>query len=158
MSQRKPEWKFYRCILDQCQPSHNCGIGLPWRLNWAACAGRVLSSPGILSTFLSVPETMCCPAWSMTGWVRAAEALQRPAVMVGCWGSFRAYGRPCFLSQIPHGKTEACGFHSHLTTESTKGVRLDTRLLFCPLPGQGDFLVLFLVKFASFPAASSAVC
>lgn len=85
-------------------------------------------------------------------------ALQRPAVMVGCWGSFQAYGSPCFLSQIPHGQKETCGFHSHLTTESTKSVLWDTRLLFCPLPGQGDFLVLSLVKFASFPAASSAVC
>lgn len=85
----------------------------------------------------------------------------------GSWGSAKAccdggllgqLPSPCFLSQIPHGKTEACGFHSHLTTESTKGVLWDTRLLFCPLPGQGDFLVLSLVKFASFPAASSAVC
>lgn len=158
MSQRKSEWKFYCCILGQCQPFHDCGIGLPQRLNWAACSGKALSSPGILFTSLSVPETMWFPAWSMTGESGQLRLCKETCCDGELLGQRPSLWRPCFLSQIPHGKKEACGFHSRLTTESTKGVLWDTQLLFCPLPGQRDFLVLSLVRFTSFPAASSAVC
>lgn len=117
----KPRAKVLILCPGPLPASQDCGIGLPWWLDWVARTGKALSSSwDSVHLPVSFRDHVGSSLIHHRG-VRAGEALQRS---LGCWGSdkmgqvkgnvakrrwpvleepmpFPAYGSPCFLSQSP---------------------------------------------------------